>query len=76
MSVDTYEVAAQAVADYAKDHYESDGWDYIVECWSVAEIREELVSRMDDNIRSAIAWFGTLAKTWDERRKDAEGEVF
>jgi len=29
-----------AVKDYALTHYETDGWDYVVECYSDAEITD------------------------------------
>ena len=32
----------RAVRRHAEQHYEEDGWDFLVECWSDAEIAEEI----------------------------------
>lgn len=63
-----------AVKAFARANYEMDGWDYIVETMSDEEILELIggASTTKDAIRQA----GQVAKLWDERRKDVEGEVF
>jgi len=62
------------VKQYARDHYEQDGWDVVVECWSDDEIAEEIDLCMTNE--EAIAAILPLCKLYDGRRKDVEGEIF
>jgi len=38
----TMKEMVEAVKAHAVDHYEEDGWDYLVECYSDAEVEEML----------------------------------
>jgi hypothetical protein len=64
------------VMKHAKKHYEEDAWDEIVECWSAAEISNELGGRGFTTLEEAIRHFGWIAKIRDERRRDIEAEAF
>ena len=62
------------VKQYAREHYEQDGWDVIVECWSDDEIAEKLdLSMTNEDAVHAIHYF---AKIYNSRRKDVEAEIF
>ena len=59
-----------AVRNHALQTYESDGWDYVVECWSDGDILEcldgaETVAQAIANVRDALA---PLAERRDEVR--------
>ena len=61
-----------AVKNHAKTHYESDGWDMVVECMEDAEIREEIAGCTTPE--QAIAKVGEGASLWHERRQEAWAE--
>lgn len=63
-----------AVRAYAKDHYEEDGWDYVVECFSDTDILEEIAGAMTPE--EAIELVRQAVKVLDDRRKDVQAEVF
>jgi hypothetical protein len=63
------------VRKHAQDHYEQDGWDYVVECWEDREIAQELRDAGGD----ADQAFQALAdgvKLLAERRQDVRAEIF
>lgn len=62
------------VKQYARDHYEQDGWDILVECWSDEEIADELLLSMTNE--QAVAYFKHFLKPAYDRRKDVEAEIF
>jgi hypothetical protein len=64
------------VMKHAKKHYEEDAWDEIVECWTSAEISNELQKQGITEAEKAIEHFGWIAKVRDERRRDIEAEAF
>lgn len=64
----------QAVKDHALDHYEHDGWDYIVESFSDDEIAGELEGI--NNVDDAIETVGALAKLLADVRADVQAEIF
>jgi len=63
-----------AVKAYALSHYEKDGWDFIVECFTDDEIRRELVGVISKY--DAISIFRRIAKAQDERRREVQAEVW
>lgn len=67
---------AEAVQKHAVQNYENSGWDYIVECWDREAIRIELERCGHTTVEAAIADFADLARMWDNRRRDAEAEIF
>ena len=62
------------VKQYARDHYEQDGWDYIVECWSDDDIAERLSLTMTNE--QAVHYIGNVVKRHDSIRRDVEAEIF
>lgn len=67
---------AEAVQKHAVVNYEKSGWDYIVECWDRRAIEDELIRSRIYTVDAAVKAFAELAHIWDERRKDAEAEIF
>jgi len=67
---------AEAVQKHAVSNYENSGWDYIVECWTRAEIAEELERVKILTVDNAIAHFAEGARIFHDRRTDAEAEIF
>lgn len=64
---------AIAVYEHASRHYEKGGWDFIVECWTEAEIAVEV--RSCRTYEGAIAKMGRIAKAQDERRQEVRAEM-
>lgn len=63
-----------AVRDHALANYNTDGWDYLVECWMDGDILEcldgaETVDQAIANVRDALA---PLAEMRDEVRSAGE----
>lgn len=75
MPMTTNEIA-EAVQKHAVENYEKNGWDYIVECWTRNDIETELAIANITDVLEAIKMFEQLARIWDDRRKDAEAEIF
>ena len=75
MPMTTNEIA-EAVQKHAVVNYEQSGWDYIVECWTRAEIAEELERVKIATVDEAIAYYAESARIFHDRRTDAEAEIF
>lgn len=65
---------AAEIRQYATEHYEQDGWDYVVECYSDSE----LVGLFGDATTKDQAQAALLehCQLWAERRRDIQSEVF
>jgi hypothetical protein len=70
----TKEELVKAVRDYAIAHYEQDGWDYIVETYTDAELAEEIGQA--HTVKGAIAKVRRTARLLDERRRDIESTAW
>ena len=64
----------RAVRAHALEHYETDGWDFIVECWEDADIAEAIGSA--GSPEAAIAAVRKTARLLDERRSEVRAEIF
>lgn len=69
---DMYLVHAQAVYDYALDNYNTDGWDFIVECQDVQEMAKELAEYNVKTRAAAIRHFKETANLLNEQRMNAQ----
>ncbi|SEA87259.1 hypothetical protein [Rubrimonas cliftonensis] len=67
---------AAAVAAHAQAHYGKDGWDFIVECWTLDEIIAELREEGVASRSAAIADFARIAALLDERRAEVRAEAW
>ena len=76
MAIATMEEMVSAVKAYAAAHYEEDGWDSIVECYSDKDIQAELEDHHVHTVDEAIWVIGVGAGIWNDRRKDIEAEAF
>mgnify|MGYP003340616229 CR=1 FL=1 len=64
----------EAVKKYANEHYNEEGWDFLVECWSDADIREVIEGCSTEQEAIAACRKGT--KMLAERRAEVQAEVF
>ena len=60
---------------HAQRHYETDGWDYLVECYDDDEIEDILREENATTLKEAVAAFSFL-KLKNDRRKDIEATVW
>lgn len=63
-----------AVKAYAQANYAKDGWDFIAECFTDEEIRQELVGVISKY--DAIQIFRRIAKAKNEQRREAQAEAY
>jgi len=63
-----------AVKDYALAHYETDGWDYVVECYSDAEIAD--VIKTARTAAGAIKMMRAQVKPRADYRKEIASTAF
>ncbi len=70
----TKEEMVEAVKKYAKEHYNEDGWDFVIECSDDADIIQDMWNATTNE--EAIAKVGEICKLLNGRRKDVEAEIF
>ena len=77
-SIDTDNLAmfASQVIDYAKEHYESSGWDIVVETMTYEEIKKELEQAGVTTTTAALHHFTKLAGHLASSRHEQLAEVF
>ncbi len=63
-----------AVKQYAKEHYETDGWDYVIETMDDMEIAQEISGAVTP--KEAIAKMYDLVKMLDVHRKEIQSTAF
>lgn len=71
----------EAVKAHALKNYEKNGWDFLVECWSDAEIAEEINYESDyakkaTTVAQAVKKIGKILRIQDERRREVRAEIF
>lgn len=66
----------RVVREHAEENYEHDGWDYVVEAWDDAYLREILVREKAFTVEKALAAVGAVVKMLDERRKEIQATAF
>lgn len=64
----------KAVRAYAEAHYESDGWDFLVECWDDSDIQETISGA--ETAEEAVALCARVVGILDERRAEVRAEIF
>ena len=62
------------VRAHALENYNSDGWDYVVECFEDAEILEEIGDAK--TLPAAIENVRFVVQMLDERRRDIQSTIF
>ncbi len=70
----TKEQLVKAVKAHAIEHYNDGGWDVVVECWSDAEIAEQIGKAT--TVKGAIKKFGWLVDVWSDKQADAVNSAF
>ena len=63
-----------AVRHHALANYNSDGWDYVIECWEDSDILEVIADAQ--TVGNAIDNVRRIVKIMAERRHDIESEAF
>lgn len=71
--MDTNEIV-KALRRYALEHYEEDGWDYVVEAYDDEELLEEI--RGATSLEEAIAMISPTLKVIDDHRRDIQATAF
>ena len=59
---------------HALEHYEENGWDYVVEAFDDADVLEAIDDARDFD--AAVASLGELVGLLDERRKEVQSTAF
>lgn len=67
---------AEAVKAHAIANYEKDGWDYLVECYSLKDIVRWIEEKGWTDAQQAIEGIGEMLAIKDSIRKDMEAEAF
>lgn len=67
---------AEAVKAHAIANYQKDGWDYLVECYSLNDIVKWIEEKGWTDAQQAIEGIGEMLKVQDSIRKDMEAEAF
>ena len=63
-----------AVRHHARDNYNVDGWDYVVECFEDSDILERIEGA--ETAAQAINMIREVVRRMNDRRADIEAEVF
>lgn len=74
--MDSVESMVTAVFQHALAHYEEDGWDYVVECWSAQDIEEAIEHSGAQTCAEAIDVIHCDVKIRDDYRKDIEATAW
>lgn len=64
----------QAIRNYAKEHYNQDGWDLVVECWEDKDIRHAIVGA--STLEAAITKIQSRLAPLASMRREVEAEIF
>lgn len=62
---------AEAVMAHAGEHYEQ-GWDVIVECWSIAELAKAIANMETMDLETALKHFASVCGIFHERAMEAQ----
>jgi hypothetical protein len=65
-----------AVQAFARDNYNKDGWDFVVETMDRDDITRVLLDPPVSTIEEAISAVGYLVKLLDERRRDIQATAW
>lgn len=72
----TMEEMVKAVRAFALEHYDQNGWDFVVESWTDEDLREVLTDGGCQTVARAITEVGGHLRVLDERRQDVMNEIF
>jgi 2',3'-cyclic-nucleotide 2'-phosphodiesterase (5'-nucleotidase family) len=72
----TYENLIKAVKAHALENYESNGWDYVVECFDNSEIARIIDEAKAETEEAAIKAVGEVAKLLGGARDEVRAEIF
>ncbi len=66
----------RCVKNHAQQNYNSDGWDYLVECYDDSDIAEMIAECKAITAKQAITYVGGVLKDKDDYRSDIMGTAF
>jgi hypothetical protein len=64
----------QQIKAHALNHYSDGGWDVVAECWSDADIAEQIAGAR--TLRGAIRKFNDIISVYADRQADARNSAF
>lgn len=70
------ETLVRCVKNHAEQNYNSDGWDYLVECYDDNEIAEMIAECKATTAKQAIEYVGSWMREKDAYRSDIMGTAF
>jgi len=70
----TMQELIDAVKAHAKNNYNQDGWDFVVECYEDTEIADAIKGAR--NGPEAIKMIHKIVLISDERRREVQSEIF
>ncbi len=70
----TVDDLVKAVQEHAKENYDKDGWDYIVETYTDEELAKEIGKCT--TVEGAIKKIRSIAMLLGERRSDVQGTAW
>lgn len=62
------------VREHAERHYNRNGWDFLVECWSDADILEQIGKA--STLHAAISACRNTCMALDDRRRESKAEAY
>lgn len=69
-------LVADSVAVHARKHYGESAWDVVVECWTFKELSDWAEKNDIKTPEDGIKLMKIIVGVWEERRANAEKEVF
>jgi hypothetical protein len=67
-----FRAISEQLLRHAMLHYNEDGWDFVVECYTIEEIVETLIENDLNTIEKAIVYFGEIYSLHNERREEIQ----
>jgi hypothetical protein len=64
------------IREYAIDHYNEDGWDYLVETMDNTELVDQFIRHKVSTYQQAFNIIHDLCKLLNSRREDIYGTIF
>jgi predicted RNase H-like HicB family nuclease len=68
------EEIAKYIYKYAQDHYNDGGWDVIVECWTINDIKNQIED--GESKEDALKHFKSVVAVWADQEADAANSAW
>lgn len=70
------EQIAKQIMEYAQEHYEEGGWDYVVECHTIESIVQALNENYLTTLDSGLRYFQEAYGIYGEMRQESKSYAF